>query len=120
MLRRHGRTRGDAFFILCQFGENSIHLLSGENSQGLGPEVTPGSDGQAKRGHGCIVGCFEYCNDIVTPQRPEKLLRGNAEFFCKFLYGVGSLGSVFGLANSLIGETREDNITRHDDFSLRS
>src|SRR6202521_1021879 len=107
-------------FILCQFGENSIHLLSGERSQGLGPDVTPGTDGQAKRGHGCIVECFEYSNDIITPQCPVKLLGGNTEFFCQFLYGVGPLCGVFGAPNPLIGETREDNVSGHDDFSLRS
>src|SRR5882762_7272752 len=36
---------------LGQFGENAIHLFSGERSQGLGPDVTPGTDGQPKRGH---------------------------------------------------------------------
>jgi len=71
----------EGIFILCQFGENSIHLLSGESSQGLGPDVTSGTDGQAKRGHGCIVGCVKYSNDIVIPQCPVKLLDGNTEFF---------------------------------------
>src|SRR6202171_3153891 len=103
---------------LCQVGEKSIPLCSGGSSPGLGPNVAPGTDGQSKRGHGRIVRSFEYRNDIVTPQCPEKLLPGNAEFFCQFPYGVGALCGVFSVANPLIRETRQDNVCRHDDFSL--
>src|SRR5205807_627171 len=65
-----------------------------------------------------IVRCVEYCNDIVSAQCPKKLLHCNAEFLCQFLYGIGPLCSVFDVANSLIGEAREDNVSGHDDFSL--
>ena len=94
--------------MLWQLGENSVHFFSGERSHCLRPDVAPGADGQADRGHRCVVRRFKYSNDIEASERPVKLLHGDAEFFCKLLDGVGPLGRVFGGTDALIRKARED------------
>jgi hypothetical protein len=60
-------------------------FVSRESPQGLGADITGGTNGQSKRGHGRIVGCIEYRNDVVASQRPEEVLRVTPNFLARSL-----------------------------------
>jgi len=98
------------FFILCQFGENSIHLFSGESSQGLGPDVTPGTNGQAKRGHGCIVRCIEYCNDIALTAKEFFWTLGSYDVVAIFDAPDDASMTALGLAIGAGGNVRTQTL----------
>src|SRR5215510_15219394 len=98
---------------LRHLAENALEFPAREGAQRLGAYVSELADAGAERGHGHIVGRFEDGDEVVLPERPVSVLERCTGLLRHIAHGCRALGTILDVAQALLGEAAQHDISRH-------
>src|SRR5262249_23912393 len=100
------------------FFQDLIHLFSSKGAQSLSANVAQGADARGKRHHAFGVCGFGNQHGVQRAHGPVNVFNFDAEVRRRVDQRFGSFGGVADLANALIGEAYERDVSVHRNLLL--